>query len=251
MVWYNSPVATTSRPAPIAEVVFPGAYVKTFARRKRWGAADQAVDACRGLAHGESADIITDSATSLIDVLDVLIDDARPAALAIVVWAAYRGDTARVHARQQSGDLTGVRWVFDRGFQRRRPDDWQALAGLWPADAFRFMRVHSKMFLLDGGEGRRWVGSGSCNLNGNSRTESLHVARSDGVAGMYADFFDRVFALVGPSQELVGDPYDRSGAREAARADGTRAQLENRIANRIARNRAKAAAARGDGNHAR
>lgn len=236
--------APLARPASIAEVVHPGAYAKTFARRKRWGAADMAIPAVRGLEPGESADIITDSATSLVDFLDVLIDDARPAALSIVVWAAYRGDTARIHARQQAGDLTGVRWAFDRGFQRRRPDDWNALAELWPPAAFRFLRVHSKMFLLDGGAGRRWVGSGSCNLNGNSRTESLHVARSDEVAAMYADFFDRVFALVGPGQELIGDPYTRDGSNDRAAADGTRGQLENRIANRIARNRLRAESAR-------
>jgi len=181
--------------------------------------------ALRGLEVGDVAAVLTDATASLVEYLEVLLDDAAPCRLALSTWSIYRGDMARLLGHVDAGDVTDLRVIVDRGFRQRRPDDWAAVVEMLGADRMREVRLHAKLFVLDGGPGRVWAGASSMNLNGNSRVENLTVVRDEAIATMYRDLFDLVWDRVAPGEASGVDPL-REVLAAGGSEDGERSLLD-------------------------
>lgn len=154
-----------------------------------------------GLPEGGRICLLTDYTCSIVDFIVAIAEEAAPCTLDILTWSANPEDIRTVQNLVTRGLVSRLRLIIDRGARSLNLPTVQLIEGLIGAGNMREISSHAKVFVADGGPGRRWVGQASMNLNRNPRIENLDVSRNDDIAGMYGRFMDMTFEVVTPGDQ--------------------------------------------------
>lgn len=154
-----------------------------------------------GLPEGGRICLLTDYTCSIVDFIVAVAEEAAPCTLDILTWSASPEDVRTIQSLMLRGLVSRIRMVIDRGARSLNLPTLQLIEGLIGGQNIREISSHAKVFVADGGPGRRWVGQASMNLNRNPRIENLDVSRNDAIAEMYTRFIDMTFEVVTPGDQ--------------------------------------------------
>jgi hypothetical protein len=145
---------------------------------------------------------------SFINVLEALIDQIRePVKLDISSWTVAEFELGRLRSYLDSDQVEALRFITDRSFITRHPEEYATLTELIGVENVRVLRCHLKFAVITGGPWRLAVRT-SANLNQNRRIENYEISDDPNLAAYMTEIVDEIFTH--PAGETIG----RKGLRQ-------------------------------------
>ena len=126
------------------------------------------------LTPGMGVFAVTRGQWSMIDALQYVLAQTRPAAISLWTWTIADYEVAAVGGLLECGEITGATLLIDYSLGRRRPpmlDEWRERFG---AESIKVVRCHAKIARVWNDEWRLLL-RGSMNLNYNPRFEQFDL----------------------------------------------------------------------------
>ena len=132
--------------------------------------------------------LLTNGAFSMIDVVSHLLTQTGPARLFITTWVPGNADLVALSDLVESGSITEIKFIVDRGFARCRENGAALLLDLFGADNVSETKNHAKVACIRN-ENWDYCVRGSLNLNANNLCENIDGDNSAEIC----DLFESVY----------------------------------------------------------
>lgn len=157
---------------------------------------EAAAEAIRGFDRDTEIFGFTKGQWSLVELVGAVLDIIGPARFGCCTWTIASYDLTCLGSWASAGKIHGCRFLVDRTFQRRSPEQAAKVRSLFGGDALRILDNHAKFVVLRNDE---WdvVIRTSMNLNPNPRFENFTLSHDPPLA----DFLDAILDEIWEKQD--------------------------------------------------
>ena len=129
---------------------------------------------------------------------DLILQIGKPVDVDIASWTVAKFEIGRIDRLIKNDNVRLVRFLTDRSFQARHPEEYEMLVGVLGAENIRALRCHCKFTVI---RNETWniALRTSMNLNQNRRIENYEISDCVNLADYMKDIVDELFKI----------PYDK------------------------------------------
>lgn len=175
--------------APTVLIRGARAHRRELRDQRRKQSARQAI---AGFGRGVELYGFTKGAFSLLDLLTAVLEIIGPAHVSLSTWTAASPDVQALDRLLQAGTITGMQWLLDLSFARRKPVAAHQIRRTFGFGAVRVARNHAKFALFES-PGWQVTLRTSMNLNQNPRFEDFTLADDPELAGFLRRILDDIW----------------------------------------------------------